>query len=74
MPRFTPASELPAPATRSRWSLLIEELMARGYSQSEIARACACDQTGISKLFLGQVGEPRHSLGERLLALHRRTT
>lgn len=53
------------------WISIISHLIAAGLTQQRIAAACGCSQAAISEIARGRVGEPRHGLGEKLLALHR---
>lgn len=54
------------------WKQIISELQARGYTQPQIARYCGCGQASISDLATGKTSQPRYSLGELLLQLHRK--
>ena len=53
------------------WKIIIKELRATGLTQHEIAEACETGQSHVSSLARGARLEPRWSLGERLLRLHR---
>ena len=53
------------------WKIIIQELQDSGLTQMQIADACGTGQSHISSLARGARIEPRHSLGERLLRLHR---
>ena len=59
---------------RMDWKIIIQELQAAGLTQQEIAKECMTGQSHISSLARGKRLEPRHSLGERLLRLHRDRT
>ena len=52
------------------WKLLISELTSRGLSQPQIAAKVGCGQATISDLASARTKEPRHSLGQALIALH----
>ena len=54
------------------WREIIKELRENGLSQVEIARVCGCDQSTISDLERGVAKDPRHALGERIRAMHRK--
>jgi hypothetical protein len=62
--------KLDYPQTNSRWRLMLAHLKRAGMTQMQIAEHCGCDQSTISALSNGRAEEPRHSLGERLIALH----
>jgi hypothetical protein len=52
------------------WTVVISELSgAFGMSQPEIAAACGCGQSTVSGLATGVTKDPRHSTGQKLLAL-----
>jgi transcriptional regulator with XRE-family HTH domain len=53
------------------WKTIIAELQACGFTQPQIAFACGCAQATISDLATGKSTEPRHSLGQSILALHK---
>lgn len=55
----------------SRWSVLIAEFRARGWTFNRLGDACGCNSGTIRHLHSGYAREPLHSLGEKLLALHR---
>lgn len=59
---------------RMDWKIIIQELQAAGLTQHEIAEACETGQSHVSSLARGERLEPRWSLGERLLRLHRERT
>lgn len=50
------------------WKNLIAELIALGLTQSQIAARCKCGQTTVSELANGISSEPRHGLGQKLIA------
>lgn len=52
------------------WKLLIDELMASGMSQAQIAAVCETGQSHISALRLGKRRRPGWDLGQRLVLLH----
>jgi DNA-binding XRE family transcriptional regulator len=55
------------------WKNIIAEIQATGsLTQAEIAKACGTAQTTISSLINREGGEPGHSLGEKLMALHKK--
>jgi transcriptional regulator with XRE-family HTH domain len=56
------------------WKEVIGALMATGLTQKEIAAICNCGQATIADLYSGTTKEPKHALGERLRALHRKMT
>lgn len=51
------------------WKSTIAELQAHGLSQPQIAAVCGCGQATISDLASGKTQDPRHSLGQNLIAL-----
>lgn len=53
------------------WKIIIHELQESGLTQQQIAEACETGQSHVSSLARGERLEPRWSLGERLLRLHR---
>jgi transcriptional regulator with XRE-family HTH domain len=55
------------------WIEVIADLQAKGYSQAEIAKACGCSQPTVSELATGKLKDPRHAVGEALLALRAKT-
>ena len=52
------------------WKRLIDELMASGMSQAQIAAVCETGQSHISALRLGKRRSPGWDLGQRLVLLH----
>ena len=52
------------------WTSIIQDLMASGLSQSDIANACGTGQSHISGLFRGDRKQPGWQLGQSLIALH----
>jgi transcriptional regulator with XRE-family HTH domain len=56
------------------WQKIISDLQEAGLTQQQIAKECMTGQSHISSLARGKRLEPRHSLGERLLQLHRDRT
>ena len=54
------------------WKLLITDLKAYGLSRAQVASECKCGQATISELATGQTSDPRHGLGEKLRALHKK--
>lgn len=52
-----------------RWSLLIGELRAAGWTHADLARECKCGAATISRIALGQQEEPMYSVGETLESL-----
>lgn len=51
------------------WKNLIADLRAKDLSQADIAALALCGQATISDLAKGETGDPRHALGQRLIAL-----
>jgi len=51
------------------WKSTIADLQALGMSQPQIAAVCGCGQATISDLASGKTQDPRHSLGQNLIAL-----
>jgi hypothetical protein len=60
-----------APKDATRWSKVITELRAVGFTQTAIAAHCGCGQPTVSDLAVGRARDPAYSLGEKLLNLHR---
>ena len=56
------------------WTSIIQDLMASGLSQSEIAAKCQTGQSHISGLFRGERKQPGWQLGQSLIALHAERT
>lgn len=57
-----------------QWKNVISEIQTNAsLTQPQIASKAGCAQTTISDLATGKTAEPRHSLGEALLALRRQT-
>ena len=52
------------------WRKLIDDLVKSGLTQSQIGEKCGVTQAAIQLIKSGKTNEPKHSLGERLLALH----
>lgn len=50
------------------WKNLLAELAELGLTQNQIAARCKCAQATISGLAIGSSSEPRHGLGEKLIA------
>jgi hypothetical protein len=65
------ATSYDACTTFTRWSRLIAELVSAGVTQAQIAEQCKSSTSAISRLAKGQQADPLHSLGERIIALHR---
>lgn len=55
------------------WSQLITDLQNHGFTQPQIAARVGCGQTTVSELLRGNTTEPRYSLGQALIQLHRVT-
>jgi len=53
---------------------LIEELVATGMTQVEIAQECGCSQPAISDLMRGESAQPRYVVGKALVDLHAQRT
>ena len=57
------------------WKNIIADIQRHGQlTQPQIAMECGCGQATISDLASGKTEQPRHSLGESLLAVHGRVT
>ena len=54
------------------WKSLIAEMQRHGLTQPRIAAICGCGQATVSDLASGTTKDPRHSLGEALMALAER--
>lgn len=55
------------------WKIIIAEIQEYGHlTQPQIAAACGCSQGTVSDLVNARTAQPRHSLGEALLALRDR--
>lgn len=54
------------------WKELIGDLLATGLTQRQLAALCNCGQSTIADIHRGATGEPKHALGERLRALHKK--
>lgn len=59
--------EKPIPLTK--WQTLLIGLKRKGWTQASIATHCKVTQAAINQLNIGKSKEPRHSLGENLIAL-----
>ena len=59
-----------APETQSSWGRIIRELADVGIGHRAIAAAIGCSVSRVSELRNDPRAEPRHSLGERLIAFH----
>lgn len=52
------------------WKIIIAEIQEYGHlTQPQIAARSGCSQATVSDLSIGKTKQPRHSLGEELLAL-----
>lgn len=52
------------------WKIVIAEIQEYGrLTQPQIAEKCGCGQATVSELARGVTEQPRHALGEALLAL-----
>ena len=52
------------------WKNIIAEIQRHGQlTQPQIAMECGCGQATISDLASGKTEQPRHSLGEALIAI-----
>ena len=58
------------PKTPIDFQKIIRDLLESGMTQQQIAKSCGTGQSHVSCLARGDRQEPRHSLGERLRALH----
>jgi hypothetical protein len=54
------------------WKLLVNELMAAGVTQVQIAQECRCAQSSISDLRSGAIEHPRFEIGAKLVELHKK--
>ena len=54
------------------WKNLIADLRAQGMTQAEIGKHANASQSTICDISKGRIQDPRHSIGDRLCALHRR--
>jgi len=54
------------------WTNLLSELKEARVPQKEIAEFCGCSQSTISELSRGEIKEPAHSTGEKLIKFHAR--
>lgn len=55
------------------WTSIIKELKAAsGLTQPDLAVLCGCGQNTISDLETGKTGDPRYTLGKKILGLHRK--
>jgi transcriptional regulator with XRE-family HTH domain len=55
------------------WKKLLSEISGAGLTQKEVADYCGCSQSTISELSRGEIKEPAHSLGEKLIECHATT-
>jgi predicted transcriptional regulator len=53
------------------WQLLVNELMAAGVTQVELAQECGCSQSSISDIRKGDIKHPRFDIGAALVAMHK---
>lgn len=54
------------------WKIIIADIQRHGkLTQPQIAEKCGCGQATVGDLARGNTEQPRHSLGEALLALLR---
>lgn len=53
------------------WQILVNELMAAGITQVQMAQECGCSQSSISDLRSGSIEEPRYAIGQKLIQLHK---
>lgn len=51
---------------------LLADLQRAGLTQTQIAEACACRQSTVSDLARGATDQPRFSVGNALIKLHKR--
>lgn len=56
------------------WKSKIAEIKATGWNEVRIAGFCGCTQSTINSIATGNTKDPRHSLGDKLLNLHRLRT
>jgi lambda repressor-like predicted transcriptional regulator len=52
------------------WAQIIADLNAKGFRYIDLAERCGLNESTISLLRRKVIPEPRHSVGEILLALH----
>lgn len=52
------------------FAAMVREMQKLGMSQTDIARRIGTTQGHVSLIGSGQVSEPRHSLGEKILLLY----
>lgn len=57
---------------KTDWKQIIAEIVASEMTQIQIAAIVGCGQATISDLAFGTTKEPRHSLGEAIMALHQK--
>lgn len=55
------------------WKQLFSDLAKAGLTQTRIGEAVGISQCYVSELASGKKGEPRYSVGKRLVELHRKT-
>jgi predicted transcriptional regulator len=56
---------------RINWAQVLRELRAAGVGQNAVADFAETSQAAISRLATGGTEDPAHSVGERILELHR---
>ena len=61
------------------WKILIEELLAMGWSEGRIAKritemGCSISQASIHRLKVGNIKEPRYEFGAALIEMHQQET
>lgn len=50
----------------------MSEISAAGFTQTQIAAICGCSQSTVSDIANGEIKQPNFSLGQSLLALHKK--
>lgn len=58
----------------TKWQILLKTLKRHGWTQTNIGLECGVTQAAINQIKLGNTKEPKHELGENLLALANETT
>lgn len=56
------------------WSKLIQEIVAKGWSEAKIAKRVGCTQPAINRLKRGLRKDTPYTLGDALVQLHREVT
>ena len=53
------------------WAALLKELRAAGFTLKGIAHKAECDPDTLYNIVTGETAEPKHSVGDVILELHR---